>query len=61
MLAVRLQIRKNSVKRGDSKRKEDDNFQDKVLMAYDRQFRRDISVAKIGRIYRSDIERKDRR
>ena len=45
-------------KRGGSKRKGGNNFQVKVLMTYDRQLHRNISVAKIGRISKSDIERK---
>lgn len=49
---------KYSRKRGGSKRKGDNKFQVKLLVTADRESNKDFSVAKIGRITKSDIERK---
>jgi transposase-like protein len=49
---------KYSRKRGGSKRQGDNKFQVKLLITADRESNRDFSVAKIGRITKSDIERK---
>lgn len=45
-------------KRGGSKRQGDNKFQVKLLVTADRESNKDFSVAKIGRITKSDIERK---
>lgn len=49
---------KYSRKRGGSKRKGDNKFQVKMLITADRQTTKDFSVTKIGRISKSDLERK---
>lgn len=49
---------KFSRKRGGSKRQGDNKYQVKLLITADRQSNKDFSVAKIGRITKSDIERK---
>jgi len=49
---------KYSRKRGGSKRQGDNNFQVKLLVTVDRKSHRNLSVAKIGRITKADIERK---
>ncbi|HEY5535497.1 MAG TPA: IS1595 family transposase [Ignavibacteria bacterium] len=43
---------------GGSKRKGDNKFQVKMLITADRQTNKDFAVAKIGRISKSDLERK---
>jgi len=45
-------------KRGGSNRQGDNNFQTKLLMTTDRKSALDISVVRIGRLKKSDIERK---
>jgi len=45
-------------KRGGSKRRGDNNFQVKLLITTDRKSNRDMSVVRIGRIKKSDLERK---
>ena len=47
-----------SRKRGGSKRKGDNNFQVKMLITSDRKNTQDLSVVRIGRLKRNDIERK---
>lgn len=47
-----------SRRRGGSKRQGDNKFQVKLLVTADRESNKDFSVAKIGRITKSDIERK---
>jgi len=47
-----------SKKRGGSKRQGDNDFQAKVLITSDRNKTTDISLARIGRLKKSDIERK---
>ena len=49
---------KYSRKRGGSRRQGDNKFQVKLLITADRDTNKDFSVAKIGRITKSDIERK---
>jgi transposase-like protein len=49
---------KYSRERGGSKRKGDNKFQVKMLITADRQTTKDFSVTKIGRISKSDLERK---
>ena len=49
---------KYSRKRGGSKRKGDNKYQVKMLITADRKNSKDFSVTKIGRISKSDIERK---
>ncbi|MEI8202629.1 MAG: IS1595 family transposase [Bacteroidota bacterium] len=49
---------KYSRKQGSSKRQGDNKFQVKLLVTADRESNKDLSVAKIGRITKSDIERK---
>lgn len=49
---------KYSRKRGGSKRKGDNNFQVKMLITADRNSNTDLSVVRIGRLKKSDIERK---
>lgn len=49
---------KYSRKRGGSKRRGDNNFQAKLLITADRSSHRDMSLVKIGRITKVDIERK---
>lgn len=49
---------KYSRKRGGSKRKGDNNFQVKLLITADRKKNKDLSVVRIGRLKKSDIERK---
>ena len=44
--------------RGGSKRKGDNKFQVKMIITADRQTTKDFAVAKIGRISKSDLERK---
>jgi hypothetical protein len=47
-----------SRKRGGSKRKGDNDFQAKLLITTDRNKTTDMSLARIGRLKKSDIERK---
>jgi hypothetical protein len=47
-----------SRKRGGSKRQGDNNFQTKLLITSDRKTCTDLSVVRIGRLKKSDIERK---
>lgn len=49
---------KYSRKRGGSKRQGDNDFQTKLLITTDRKSNTDLSVARIGRLKKSDIERK---
>ena len=49
---------KYSRKRGGSKRKGDNNFQVKLLITADRGKNKDLSVVRLGRLKKSDIERK---
>ena len=49
---------KYSRKRGGSKRKGDNNFQVKLLITVDRKKNKDLSVVRIGRLKKSDIQRK---
>ena len=49
---------KYSRKRGGSHRKGDNNYQAKLLVVADRNLNRDLSVVRVGRIKKSDIERK---
>jgi transposase-like protein len=49
---------KYSRKRGGSKRRGDNKFQVKMLITADRQTTTDFSVTKIGRISKSDLDRK---
>jgi transposase-like protein len=49
---------KYSRTRGGSKRKGDNKFQVKMLITADRQTTKDFAVTKIGRISKSDLERK---
>lgn len=49
---------KYSRKRGGSKRQGDNNFQVKMLITSDRKNTQDLSVVRIGRLKREDIERK---
>lgn len=49
---------KYSRKRGGSKRRGDNNFQVKLLITADRKTNKDLSVVRIGRLKKSDIERK---
>ena len=49
---------KYSRKRGGSKRRGDNNFQVKLLITADRKKNKDLSVVRIGRLKKSDIERK---
>lgn len=49
---------KYSRKRGGSKRQGDNNYQVKLLVTADRKSNKDFSVARIGRIKKSDLERK---
>jgi len=49
---------KYSRKRGGLRRKGDNKYQVKMLVAADREKQRDMSVIKIGRISKSDIQRK---
>lgn len=49
---------KYSRKRGGSKRRGDNNFQVKMLITADRKTNKDLSVVRIGRLKKSDIERK---
>ena len=49
---------KYSRKRGGSSRKGDNEYQVKLLMTADREKQKDLSVVKIGRISKSDIQRK---
>ncbi len=49
---------KYSRKRGGSKRKGDNKYQVKMLITADRKNSKDFSVTRIGRISKSDIERK---
>jgi len=49
---------KYSRKRGGSSRKGDNEYQVKLLMTADRDKQKDLSVVKIGRISKSDIQRK---
>lgn len=49
---------KYSRKRGGSKRRGDNNFQVKMLITADRKTTKDLSVVRIGRLKKSDIERK---
>jgi len=49
---------KYSRKRGGSKRRGDNNFQAKLLITADRKTNKDLSVVRIGRLKKSDIERK---
>jgi hypothetical protein len=49
---------KYSRKRGGSKRRGDNNFQVKLLITADRNTNKDLSVVRIGRLKKSDIERK---
>jgi len=49
---------KYSRKRGGSSRKGDNGYQVKLLMTADRDKQKDLSVVKIGRISKSDIQRK---
>jgi len=49
---------KYSRKRGGSSRKGDNEYQVKLLMTVDREKQKDLSVVKIGRISKTDIQRK---
>lgn len=49
---------KYSRKRGGSKRQGDNNYQTKLLITTDRKSCTDLSVVRIGRLKKSDIERK---
>lgn len=49
---------KYSRKRGGSKRRGDNNFQAKVLATLDRKSHLDLSLVRIGRLKKTDIERK---
>jgi len=49
---------KYSRKRGGSKRRGDNKYQVKLLITADRETNKDFSVAKIGRISKSDLERR---
>ena len=49
---------KYSRKRGGGKRQGDNNFQVKMLITSDRKSSKDMSVVRIGRLKKSDIERK---
>ncbi|MGC9332102.1 MAG: IS1595 family transposase [Bacteroidales bacterium] len=49
---------KYSRKHGGSKRRGDNNFQVKLLITADRKTNKDLSVVRIGRLKKSDIERK---
>ena len=47
-----------SRKRGGSKRAGDNDFQAKLLITSDRKYKKDLSLVRIGRIKKSDIQRK---